>query len=186
MRKAAVAKEPAAPEAKDGGIKHSDNIKLSKTKRLTRRLSYNVNTAAFLGGERRTSVEEGKQMERVPSKQFERIKLEPQRDPTTKAETPVGTGPRKSWLPSWFVTSDSNLKKDRTKNVNMEDGILSHKPINELTLELEETLEALGASYSFTPKRDRIKARITKGRHFYPLLKHPLTPIKIIRWSSSA
>merc|ERR1712137_1476901 len=157
MRKAAISKPAIShSSARFGeGVKPSQHTKeeAPKKKRLTRRLSYNANTNSFLS--RRTSADESKEMERTPSKQFERIRLQPQKETSHKSEH------RKSWLPNWFGgVSDSNLKKVKKKNLG--DGIESHKPIGELTLELEETLEALGATYSFASKRDRIKGQIVK------------------------
>jgi len=164
MRKAAISK-PAVSHSSarfEEGAKPSSQVKgeTPKKKRLTRRLSYNANTNSFLS--RRTSADESKEMERTPSKQFERIRLQPQKE-TSHPHKPEH---RKSWLPNWFGgVSDSNLKKVKKKNLG--DGIESHKPIGELTLELEETLEALGATYSFASKRDRIKGQITKGIYLF-------------------
>lgn len=60
------------------------------------------------------------------------------------------------FLPSWFSSSDAHLKKYGSG------GIESEKSITDITTEIEETLDSIGATYSFTKKRDKIKARISK------------------------
>ena len=144
---------PRGEPAKTEGLKPSQNIVLSKKRKLIRRRSYNANASSAIDSHSQPGGT--KTLQRTPSKVL-RIKLEPQKEIPQPKET---TTPRK-WL-GWFASTDSNLRKEKKKN--LKDGIESHKTISELTLELEETLEALGASYSFTNKRDRIKARITKG-----------------------
>jgi len=61
------------------------------------------------------------------------------------------------FLPSWLNTSDAHLKREIR-----EGGVESNKSLDEITAEVEETLESIGATYAFTKKRDKIKARITK------------------------
>ena len=63
------------------------------------------------------------------------------------------------FLPSWLNTSDAHLKKEVR-----EGGVESKKSLDEITAEIEETLESIGATYAFTKKRDKIKARITRGK----------------------
>ena len=64
------------------------------------------------------------------------------------------------FLSGWLSTSDAHLKKE-TK-----EGVESTKSLDEITSEIEETLDSIGASYSFSKKRDKIKAKITKGMYF--------------------
>ena len=163
MRKKELSPKQTVEHKQESELKPSANVELSKKKKqkLTRRLSYNFNTSAFLSDSRRKNTDEGKELQRTPSKQFQRIKLEPRQDPAISG-VPEATSPRKSWLPTWFGTSDSNLKKEKKKN--LKEGVESLKSISDLTHSLEEALEHLGATYSFTAKRDRIKARISKRK----------------------
>lgn len=64
---------------------------------------------------------------------------------------------RARFLPSWFGTSDTHLKKSTGDTVE------SQKSLNEITTEIEETLDSMDATYSFSKKRDKIKAKIMKG-----------------------
>lgn len=158
MGKAGISHSAPLKDSAASGIKPSANVVLTKKrKQLIRRRSENMNHSTLSEGQSSTAAPPVKILKRTPSKVL-RIKLEPQKE---KLESKEPSTPKKSWLPAWFGTSDSNLKREKKKN--LKDGIESHKTISELTLELEETLEALGATYSFTNKRDRIKARITKG-----------------------
>mgnify|MGYP005998341905 CR=1 FL=1 len=65
---------------------------------------------------------------------------------------------RARFLPSWFGSSDSHIKKDS------KEGIESTKSFSEITTELEETLDSMDCTYAFSKKRDKIKAKITKGK----------------------
>lgn len=174
MRK--VTKQPSNPS-----IKPASKGLFEKTKRLTRRLSYNANSAVKLErpgvvptddseeennffsldaanthSEPDKPKHEGRELKKTPSIQLQRIKLEPRNDLSSPKEAST---PRRVFL-AWFGSVDPPLKKVKKKNLG--EGIESKKSIGELTHELEETLEAIGATYSFSNKRDRIKARITK------------------------
>lgn len=177
MRKKIVGPRPADQPKVESQLKQSTNVTLSKKKKLTRRLSYNFNTSSLLSGSKHShtntqNTEEGggkALVRRTSSKQFSRIKLEPKQEKNEKPEKcekgEKSTSPRKSWLPTWFGTSDLNLKKEKRKN--LKEGVESDKSIGQLTQELEDALETIGASYSFTQKRDRIKARLTKSMYMY-------------------
>src|SRR3990167_1518846 len=196
MRK--VTKQPSNPS-----IKPASKGLFEKTKRLTRRLSYNANSAVKLErpgvvptddseeennffsldahSEPDKPKMEGRELKKTPSIQLQRIKLgtssffspflffpknlityfllflktkEPRNDLSSPKEAST---PRRVFL-AWFGSVDPPLKKVKKKNLG--EGIESKKAIGELTHELEETLEAIGATYSFSNKRDRIKARI--------------------------
>mmetsp|Transcript_8275 Transcript_8275/g.34751 ORF Transcript_8275/g.34751 Transcript_8275/m.34751 type:complete len:582 (-) Transcript_8275:80-1825(-) len=68
--------------------------------------------------------------------------------------------PKKSWLPSWFGGSTADLKQMKKKSDD--ERIETHKPVDELTSQIEDTLEVLGASFTFSAKRDKIRAKIMK------------------------
>merc|ERR1712137_39407 len=170
MRKAGISRNV---EQASSSLKPSQNMVLSKKRKLlVRRRSYVSNTTATVSGNSPT-----KTLERTSSKVL-RIKLEPQKEKIIPE--PVDTKgrdfpARKSWLPGWFGSSDANLKKEKKKN--LKEGVESRKTIGELSLELEQILEALGATFCFTHKRDKIKARITKESKS---IKFAITIVKVI------
>ena len=89
--------------------------------------------------------------------------------PSLPSLTSSANNKRSKFLSFWFGSSDSHLKKISTSELT--DGVASHKPIGELTNDIEAALESVGSTYTFTNKRDRIKAQVTKGLlYFYPSL----------------
>jgi len=103
----------------------------------------------------------GKESKRI-SIQGESFKLEKssskELSPTPSPLRMSSKEKRARFLPSWFGTSDSHMKKETTN-----DTIESKKSLAEITTEIEETLDSMDATYSFNKKRDKIKAKITRG-----------------------
>lgn len=78
----------------------------------------------------------------------------------TRQQSEPNDAPKKSWLPSWFGGSTADLKQMKKKTDD--ERIETHKPVDELTSQIEDTLEVLGASFSFSARRDKIRAKIMK------------------------
>jgi len=90
------------------------------------------------------------------------IKIESEPKDSSPSNSPLRTSSkdakRARFLPSWFGSSDSHLKKEK----GSKDIIESTKSLSEITTELEETLDSMDSTYSFSRKRDKIKAKITR------------------------
>lgn len=75
------------------------------------------------------------------------------------AEASQATGsstPRRSWFPSVFGDG-GKVSTSKLKN-----GIESKKPIEEITREIRETLNVMGAPFKFSSKKDKMKAATVK------------------------
>merc|ERR1712137_1518755 len=97
----------------------------------------------------------GKEHKRMGS--VNTIEKSPSKELTSSAPSKSTKDKKARFLPSWFGSSDSHLKKELGKDI-----IESSKPLAEITTEIEETLDSMDSTYSFSRKRDKVKAKITR------------------------
>lgn len=99
----------------------------------------------------------GKDAKRVESMNEETLTaVDTDSNTSTPTSSPLRVSSKETkkprFLPSFFESSGKSKETMESK-----------KSLSEITTEIEDTLDSLDATYSFSRKRDKIKAKITKG-----------------------
>ena len=90
-------------------------------------------------------------------------------DEQEEVEKPV-VNPKANWLSQKFSQSEINLRMK--KRTQLKEGVHIQRKLGDITNQLEDVLDTIGASYYFSRKRDRLMVRITKGLiYFFHLIK---------------